>query len=88
MTQCTRALTLASALALASALILDSTLAVAGPLQGHELLRWGFQAGDTWQYRLTQNTSTGTDPVRDTDEISRPQPYLTPTRPPRTFAIA
>ena len=49
------------------ALTLASALAVAGPLQGQELLRWGFQAGDTWQYRMTQNTSIGTDPVRDPD---------------------
>ena len=51
------------------ALILASALTVAGALQGQEteLLRWGFQAGDTWQYRLTQNTSISGDPVRDPD---------------------
>ena len=49
------------------ALTLASALAVAWPLQGQELLRWGFQAGDTWQYRLTQNSSTQSEPIRDPD---------------------
>ena len=55
----------------ARALTLASALTVAGPAQGQELLRWGFQAGDTWQYRLTQNTSTSSEPLRDPDSGQR-----------------
>lgn len=40
------------------ALALASALAVAGPVQGQELLRWGFQAGDTLEYRMTEKQST------------------------------
>ena len=39
-------------------------LTVPGPVRGRELLRWGFQAGDTWEYRLTQSTLTRGDPLR------------------------
>ena len=58
------------------ALTLASTLTLAGPAQGQELLRWGFQAGDTWQYRLTQNTSTSSEPLRDLDSGQRAGPSI------------
>ncbi len=46
------------------ALTLALALTVPGPVRGQELLRWGFQAGDTWEYRLTQSTLTRGDPLR------------------------
>lgn len=52
---------------LTRALTLASALTVAGPVQAQELLRWGFQEGDTWQYRWTQNLLTRGDPLRDPD---------------------
>ena len=54
------------------ALTLASALFVAGPVQAQELLRWGFQDGDTWEYRMTQNVSTRVDPLRspETGQLS------------------
>ena len=46
------------------ALTLALALAASGPVQGQELLRWGFQEGDTWEYRLTQNSLVSGEPVR------------------------
>lgn len=53
--------------ALCFATLSYAVLAFATPLQGQDLLRWRFRAGDTWYYRTVQTGSTAMEAVRSPD---------------------
>ncbi len=49
---------------IAAFLVAIWTVLQAGPAQGQELLRWGFEPGDTWVYRVTESQSIESNPLR------------------------